>query len=147
MANKRIRKKIAKKAAQAARLEAEIFTEAANPIVDLEREWKQEARNTAEDARVLAQADSDIYNGVNGKPFHPDKDQELLFDEINAAVEAANDLDNGTDEANRHHLKHLEERDNPDEWNPETVIDEKIKEEQKAQEEQELRNELVNDLA
>lgn len=147
MANKRIRKKIAKKAAQAARLEAEIFTEAANPIVDLEREWKQEARNTAEDARVLAQADSDIYNGVNGKPFHPEKDQELLFDEVNAAVEAANDLDNGTDEANRHHLKHLEERDNPDEWNPETVIDEKIKEEQKAQEEQELRNELVNDLA
>lgn len=72
---------------------------------------------------------------------------DLLFDEVGAAVEAANALDEGTDEADRHHLRHLEEADQPDEWNPETVIDEKIKEEQKDEELQELRNEIVNDLA
>ncbi len=137
MPNKRIRKKIeARRLAQ----EAEVFVEAANPIVDVEREFQKEAD------QVLEQADNAVVNGVNGKPFKPEKDMELLFDEVNAAVEAANDLDQGTDEANRHHLKHLEEADDPREWNPEAVIDEKIKEEQKDEELATLRNEIVNDL-
>ena len=148
MAKKRIRKKIAaRKAAKQMLEQAEVFTEAANSIVDVERGFEKEAHDVLEDAKVLEQADNAIVNGVNGKPFKPEKDMELLFDEVNAAVEAANDLDEGTDEADRHHLKHLEEADEPREWTPEAVIDEKIKEEQKAQEQQELSNELVNDLA
>lgn len=143
MPNKRIRKKIeARRLAQ----EAEVFVEAANPIVDVEREFQKEADQVLDQARILEQADNAVVNGVNGKPFKPEKDMELLFDEVNAAVEAASDLDQGTDEANRHHLKHLEEADDPREWNPEAVIDEKIKEEQKDEELATLRNEIVNDL-
>lgn len=70
MPNKRIRKKIeARRLAQ----EAEVFVEAANPIVDVEREFQKEADQVLDQARILEQADNAVVNGVNGKPFKPEK--------------------------------------------------------------------------
>lgn len=144
---KRIRKKRmkreAKELARKTLEEANVFTEAANPIVDLERGWKQQADDVKEEARILAEAQNDMDNALEEKPVHHEKRFDELFDEVNAVVEAQNEMDDGTDEANRHHLKHLEEAKDPREWNPETVIDEKIKEEQKEGEEQALRDEIV----
>lgn len=134
--------KLAKQTAE----EAEVFTEAANPIVDAERSFESEAKLTEERVNAFAQVQNAIDNGDGEKPFTPPKKDAELFDEINAEVEAANAMDNGWEKANHRKLKHLEERDDPDEWNPETVVDEKIKEEQTESGEEALRDEIVNGL-
>lgn len=124
--------------------QAEIFTEAANPIVDFHEEVDEKARRMKEDAKILTQADNAILNAMKPEPeFVPPKDQQLLFAEIQALVNTQNALDQGSLEAD-HHYRHLLKDDNPGQYNPESVIDEKIKEEQKEAEEQDLRNEIVD---
>ncbi len=126
--------------------EARIFTEEAGALVDVEREFDQEAQNTADAARVLAQVQNAADNALEEKPFTPPKDEEELFDEVNAFVLAANAMDDGYDKANKKELKHFDERDDAREWNPEAVIDEKIKEEQTRSGEEALEDEIVNGL-
>lgn len=126
--------------------EARIFTEEANSVVDADRAISEQADEVVQQARVLAQAQSAADSALEDKPFVPKKDQEELFDEIRASVEAANAMDDGFERASRRALKHLDEKDRPDEWNPETVIDEKIKEEQTESASEDLEDELVNGL-
>jgi ABC-type transporter Mla subunit MlaD len=70
-------------------------------------------------------------------------DVKSVLEEARDLVEAENDITTGQDEALRKHLDHQKERDLEREWNPQAVIDEKIKEEQKQSEEQDLEDQIA----
>lgn len=132
--------------AQATVEEARVFAQEADAIVDADRSFEQEAKNTADAARILVQAQNAADNATEEKPFTPPKDQAELFDEVNAFVQAASAMDDGYDKANKKELKHYDEYDQAREWNPEAVIDEKIKEEQTQSGEEALKDEIVDGL-
>lgn len=115
--NKRMQKKWAKRLAQ----EANIFTEAQNDIdqglQDEQKDIEKYQKEHEKEAFVLSQAE-DI-------------------------VEAENDMYKGFEKANPHLIRKEEEKYDPDQWNPDTVIDEKIKEEQKDAVEENLKDEIV----
>ena len=125
--------------------QVETFVEAANPIVDFERSVKEKAHNTLEEIRILEEADNSILQAAKPESdFVPKKEFEGLFDQVNVLVQAQNELDQASLKED-HHYQHVQ-RDlrEPGEYNPESVIDERIKEEQKEDEEQDLRNEIVD---
>lgn len=126
--------------------EAQGFVAAANVIENLEDSWKDQADTIREEAVILAKAQNAMDDAIEGKPFKPSKETEKLFDDINAIVEAQNDLDNGQEKGDPHLKKMIDERFEPDEWNPETVIDEKIKEEQDRQVSEDLKDEIADAL-
>lgn len=126
--------------------EVRIFTEEANAVVDEERALEQTAKNVDDQARVLAQAQNALDNAAEEKPFVPSREEEGLFDEVRALVEAANAMDSGWEKAEHEHLRHLDEAGRLDEWNPEAVIDEKIKEEQDKEVSSTLKDELAEEL-
>lgn len=126
--------------------EAEAFVEAASVIENVEDGWQKQADTIRDEAVILAKVQNDVDNAVNGKPFKPSKDTQELFDEIDSLVEAQNDVDNGMEKADPEILKHIDEKFEPDEWNPEAVIDEKIKEEQDERVEDDLKDEIVEGL-
>jgi hypothetical protein len=103
----------------------------------------------AEQISVLVQAQQDIDDVEESLAKEIDEkakenpDVKSVLEEARDLVEAENDITTGQDEALRIHLDHQKERDLEREWNPGAVIDEKIKEEQKQSEEEDLKDQIA----
>lgn len=126
--------------------EVEGFVETASVLENLEQSWNEQAEDIKEQARILVKAQDAVDEAAIGKPFKPSRETEKLFADIDSLVEAQNDIDNGFSKADPEVIRHIQEENEADEWNPETVIDEKIKEEQDETVSQDLRDEIVQGL-
>jgi hypothetical protein len=123
--------------------QAEILAEAANGISDGANEIAAEKAEMMDDVKALVKAQNAMDNAAIGKPFVPSKEEAPLFNEINALVQAQNDAFDGFAKVDRKELKHFEREDEPQQYDLQDVIDEKIKEEQKDDVLEALKNEIV----
>jgi hypothetical protein len=123
--------------------QAEILAEAANGITDGANEIAAEKAEMMDDVKALVKAQNAMDNAAIGKPFVPSKEEAPLFNEINALVQAQNDAFDGFAKVDRKELKHFEREDEPQQYDLQDVIDEKIKEEQKDDVLEALKNEIV----
>lgn len=113
---------------------------------------KKWAKRLALEANIFTEAQNDIDQGVQDEKVEIEKDEEkyekedFVLEEAKDIVEASNDMYKGFEKANPHLIRKEEEKYDPDEWNPDAVIDEKIKEEQKEGVENDLKDEIVDAL-
>lgn len=126
--------------------EIEAFVQAQSVLDNMNEKLEAQAKTIRQQADILAAAQNAIDDASVEKPWTPPADEKDLFDQVHAFVQAANALDAGTLQAHVRGEKDWKDEDRLDEDNPETVIDEKIKEEQRRRVQDDLKNEIVDAL-
>ncbi len=120
--------------------EAKILVQEDASLLEASKKLDEMAQLSAQQVRIMAQADGAMENAFRQKPFVPDPDQSELFDEINAEVQAMNDLDAGAKKAG----EALREPSSKE--GLQGVIDQAIEEARERQGEEALETDLVNGL-
>ncbi len=110
-------------------------------LIDADKQIEDLANMTAQQARILAQADGAMENAFEQKPFTPPEDQEELFDEIDAEIETMNAMDEGVQKANR---KWGNTPSQPDTLKG--VIEQVMEEAREKQGEEDLEADIINGL-
>lgn len=130
-------------------IETEAWMAAQSGAAQSETQDENQPDTIAQEADVLVQAQSAADQGVIDQDSFDESTvpaaQKELFEEADLLVQAQNAVDEGAEKADRH-LRHRAQENREAQYNPETVIDEKIKEEQKEGVLDALKNDLVKEL-
>lgn len=126
--------------------EVQALLDTANGAAQGEEELKEQAGEILQQADILVQMQNASDNGVlEETELHIPENQKELFEQIRVMTEADNAIANGADKKDGY-LRRLADETEEAEYNPETVIDEKIKEEQKDDVLEALKNDIVSQL-
>ena len=129
------------RAALSARAQAEMIAAMGNGEADARQELDEKADEVLTQARALTEAVNALDHRAE-EEFVPAKDEQMLFDEVNAVVTAENHVDEGMEKARQDILDLFNEHP----ANLQTAIDEKIQEEYNRQEEENFRNYVLADM-
>ncbi len=126
--------------------EFEIEAQADEALLEVDKAWKNRAKDVLDQATVLTQAASAMDNATDEDVFVPDPQFNELYDEVDAVVQAENDVFNGDLKGNRWLKKDWKESNEPLDTDPEAVIGEKIKEEQSETDQRMLTDEIATEM-